>query len=1538
MKKKMQKEQTIFFAYSWHLDPIQTQSTVIRIYGLTEKNENICIIVEDFLPYCYIELPDSITWSRTKTNQLIEKLNDLLKEKRPVNYRFEMKKRLYYANITEKGEKKLFPYLLCYCSCVEDIKQLSYKVRRPIRVGIAGQLNLKLHEDNATPIIQLTCQRLLPTAGWIKGLGKKVPKEYQQTTCDYEYRISWKDLFPYEKNSVGRPLLMGFDLEVNSSVPSSMPKAGRTDDKVFQISCVFSLQGSKEVEKILLTLGEPDPLEGCEIRCYETESELLMGFTDILQEKQPNVCIGYNIFDFDIPYLINRAKHHNIITDFDKQSFLKDSHSREKTIKWSSSAYKNQSFQFLDVEGRIFVDLLPLVKRDHRLANYQLKTVAANFLQGITKDPLDAKGIFKCYRLGMQGGEKGRKALALVGKYCIQDSYLVVRLFEVLTTWIALCEMSKVTGVPIFSLYTQGQQIKIFSQVYRKSTHENIVVEKNAYVVKDSDYYVGATVVQPKPGVYDNVAPEDFSAMYPSIIIAYNMCFSTLVTDDNVPDSMCHVHKWKDCVSCLIKGSKITIQDHSILIENLEKYKDTLLTFNEEKNGFEQQKMLKFLPKGKKPCIKLTFEDGTTLSCTPDHRILLNSGEWKEAGKIELHKERVVCGYSPPCYDTKDSLLIIDGFSLSDIKLVKFMKLLGLLVTDGLCNNNQATFSLGHMIDVHNVMKDLNEVIPDCCYFRKQNYGWKVITKGKLKNIFKNFPDMIWGKKSTQKRIFPSIIFDLEKGVQAAFLGGLFGGDGCTSCWSKAAKSISPINFGWTGTKENTVDFFTQLQKLLLTFEIRSTITYAKGKTRLLIAVQDTIKFKEQIGFSYCVHKSTRLEAACVYFRRRDSIWNQRKEFVRRVSVLEQTMPKGNKTRRKNIQAAMDIVKEDLRKGPIFSEIVINMTVNKMYEALRFRSEDSKPMFSLDILPYAIDYMEEIGAKQFFVSELNDGEVQYSVPRDKEVTPSFHKKVIHIENIGEHEVYDLSIENNHNFIANGVVVHNCEHDPAVIRKKQVIEELKKGEEKMSKLRKERDLRENKGNKEYYNKKIISIKNSLKPLREERSQLNKSKPKHIICENRKYRWLKQPIGVLPEILSNLLTTRSATKKELAKVEEKLKNMKEEDPGYYEMCVLRDVLDQRQNALKVSANSGYGITGARKGYLTCMPVAMCTTYMGRKSIQLASETIQNKFKGVLVYGDTDSNYISFPHLKSTQEIWDYADLVAKEVTKLFPPPMSLAFEKKIYARFLIITKKRYMSLACDRDGKFKIDKDTGKPVISKKGVLLQRRDNCKFVRKVYEDVIMSIFDKKPVEEIMYNIIVELNKLCSGCFPSTDFIISKSIGEMDFHPTEHEDEKGKTIYKLGDYKLRDKDLLPSDEDEKTKKIYDSGFENEKEYYLSKLPGQAQLGEKMRERGQLVSAGSRIEYIITTNGGHTAKQYEKIEDADYFRRHSASLKIDYLYYLKQLSTPLDQVLDIIYGKDPKYKKGFVTNQYKYRYKVREKMIESISEITAPKIFIIED
>ena len=521
--KKTDMNRNTFFTYNWFVDDTETDITSIRVYGIGENNENICVRINDFTPYVYIELPTHIPWNDMKGQLLGNKIDEILKDHKPLKKCLMWKQKLYGAHLNEDGSRKTFPYLFCSFSNKNDYKSLSYMIQKKnIVVSGIGAVKLRMHEQDADPILQLTVAKDLPTSGWISFAGNLVSEVDKITLCDLEYKVNWKNMKKCDRATVGLPKIMGFDIEVNSSNPSAMPKAEKPEDKIFQISCVFSREGSIEYESHLLTLGDPvQSIVGEEaiIHRFLNEAELIVGFTELIRKENPNVIVGYNILNFDIPYMIERSKRPGRVNHiFDTLGFHKYNHAKEKTIVWSSSAYKNQEFKFLEAEGRLFIDLLPLVKRDFKMDNYKLKTVS-DFFIGETKDPLSVKGIFKCYRIGTKKeldgtySEKAKKAISIVGRYCVQDSVLVVKLMEKLQTWVGLTEMATVCQVQPFSLFTQGQQIKVYSQVYRYCYEKNIVVEKDGYICKDDERYTGAHVFPPVPGIYNRVVPFDFASL-----------------------------------------------------------------------------------------------------------------------------------------------------------------------------------------------------------------------------------------------------------------------------------------------------------------------------------------------------------------------------------------------------------------------------------------------------------------------------------------------------------------------------------------------------------------------------------------------------------------------------------------------------------------------------------------------------------------------------------------------------------------------------------------------------------------------------------------------------------------------------------------------------------------------------------------------------------------------------------------------------------------------------------------------------------------
>ena len=99
-------------------------------------------------------------------------------------------------------------------------------------------------------------------------------------------------------------------------------------------------------------------------------------------------------------------------------------------------------------------------------------------------------------------------------------------------------EMSRVTGVPFNYLLTRGQQVKVVSQLYRKAMAHNLVIP--ALKIEGTDeQYEGATVIDPIKGFYElPIATLDFASLYPSIMMAHNLCYSTFVDSKRRADEL----------------------------------------------------------------------------------------------------------------------------------------------------------------------------------------------------------------------------------------------------------------------------------------------------------------------------------------------------------------------------------------------------------------------------------------------------------------------------------------------------------------------------------------------------------------------------------------------------------------------------------------------------------------------------------------------------------------------------------------------------------------------------------------------------------------------------------------------------------------------------------------------------------------------------------------------------------------------------------------------------------------------------------------
>jgi len=598
------------FVYTWGIQELDskswTQTETIYAYGIDKKNKTTCCIIRNFKPFVHVELPEHINWiervgGSTRLHRVANALRSTLGCLANVQNesRFALKYKLYGYNIDETTQqKKKIPYLILRFHNMKQIYNLRSKLQKKINIEGLGSIQLHVRECGTSPLTQFLSEYDIPTTGWISISSKFLEPDDRISRCDNEYELDC-NLLKTGNSSISaipngdmdippvQPTIMAWDIETYS-YDGSFPKPTHPGNCVFQISCVLSIL--KKRKKILLTLGNVSDIENAQVLCFKTEWELLEGFATIINEYKPHCMIGWNIFGFDIEYILCRAAIYHCLPNLTNFGMIKNYAAKEKKINWQSKAYGTTNLTILQPEGILTLDIMDTVQKGYKLDSYSLNAVAHHFLES-SKDDVSAVYMWKSYEKSSKNPNdiESIEGMTKVGKYCIKDSELVLDIFEHLQLWISFTEMSRICSTTIMDLHTRGQQARIFNQIFRHCYKNKTVVDKEDYKVSETERYRGATVQDPIPGMYENVAPLDFGSLYPSIMIAYNLDYSTFITDSDYDvlknihgseyiDNSCHVMKWEDHVLCEHDPQVI---EKKILSEKINKYKIVLKIYSQ---------------------------------------------------------------------------------------------------------------------------------------------------------------------------------------------------------------------------------------------------------------------------------------------------------------------------------------------------------------------------------------------------------------------------------------------------------------------------------------------------------------------------------------------------------------------------------------------------------------------------------------------------------------------------------------------------------------------------------------------------------------------------------------------------------------------------------------------------------------------------------------------------------------------------------------------------------------------------------------------
>ncbi len=234
------------------------------------------------------------------------------------------------------------------------------------------------------------------------------------------------------------------------------------------------------------------------------EKRILEAFVAFVVDDDPDVITGYNIGGYDFPLLVERAKHLGLPP-------LALGRERSEPREMGERLWK--------IAGRVVADAWWSARRDLRPKQETLQFVARTLL-GDSKLAVDRRNMDQ---------EWARDPDAVM-EYCEHDAELALRILERLRTMAKAADLATVAHLPVEEALNGRTSLFIDAMLIPRADARGVGVPPNHYAGRETPIE-GGYVHAIRPGLYPWVVVLDFKSMYPSIIIARNLCFTTLAPD-----------------------------------------------------------------------------------------------------------------------------------------------------------------------------------------------------------------------------------------------------------------------------------------------------------------------------------------------------------------------------------------------------------------------------------------------------------------------------------------------------------------------------------------------------------------------------------------------------------------------------------------------------------------------------------------------------------------------------------------------------------------------------------------------------------------------------------------------------------------------------------------------------------------------------------------------------------------------------------------------------------------------------------------------
>ncbi|KAM0355676.1 hypothetical protein ACHAPU_000061 [Fusarium lateritium] len=254
-----------------------------------------------------------------------------------------------------------------------------------------------------------------------------------------------------------------------------------------------------------------------------SELDLMVRMVEIVRDHDPDILTGYEVHGSSWGYLIERARlkyDYNLCDEFSRMKT--ESHGRfgKENDRWGFNTTST-----IRVTGRHMVNIWRAMRGELNLLQYTMENVVWHLLHKRIPH-YSWNYLTSWYKSGKH------RELNRMLRYYQNRTKLDIDILDANELIARTSEQARLLGVDFFSVFSRGSQFKVESIMFRIAKPENFLL------VSPSRKQVGGQnaleclplVMEPQSAFYNSpLLVLDFQSLYPSVMIAYNYCYSTFL-------------------------------------------------------------------------------------------------------------------------------------------------------------------------------------------------------------------------------------------------------------------------------------------------------------------------------------------------------------------------------------------------------------------------------------------------------------------------------------------------------------------------------------------------------------------------------------------------------------------------------------------------------------------------------------------------------------------------------------------------------------------------------------------------------------------------------------------------------------------------------------------------------------------------------------------------------------------------------------------------------------------------------------------------